>query len=136
MNMSTKLPPGETLDPERIEAANGRLDKILHGTAPLTISEAKTDTRFSDIPIVLSTEHPKRKRRSDAGKPKPKPAPAPLTVGLVAGLMERDAMELRRLLEDVLQAEKDYWAADMRRAKAGVAYNAYLERLMAHTEGA
>lgn len=73
-----------------------------------------------------------RKPRSDKGKPKPKkaapPTPAPPDEGKLRPVQ---AVRLTVLLNDLIDADRIYWAADVRRAKAGIAYNAYLDSLTA-----
>ena len=65
----------------------------------------------------------RRKQRSDKGQPKKE---APQSGGLLTEAQRRD---LCILLDDIQIADRNYWAADETRKRAGVKYNAYLDSI-------
>ena len=95
-------------------------------SAPYLLGVEVTDNSANQHTAAQPPAKAPRARRSDYGTKKPPKVPAEATGG---ALVQPQAYRLRSLLEDVVQAEREYWEADARRAKAGIAYNAFIESL-------
>jgi hypothetical protein len=137
--MSTRIEPGEKLDDETVAAANARLAaKGIQVYAPVIDPEllrpdppsaADLDAVAAEQKAAIDTA---RKPRSDKGtkrgpivskEPEAAAVPSRITIG------ESAANRLCILLEDVLQAERNYWDAEKRRSRAMIAYNAFVDEL-------
>ena len=96
-----------------VQAANERLARL-----NLSMSEPAAQTQSEG-------QQPgrRRKQRSDKGQPKKE---APQSGGLLTEAQRRD---LCILLDDIQIADRNYWAADETRKRAGVKYNAYLDSI-------
>ena len=97
-------------------ASKGLIEGAPHGTTILDTAAAETRSEG---------QQPAKKRatRSDKGQPKKE---APQSGGLLTEAQRRD---LCILLDDIQIADRNYWAADETRKRAGVKYNAYLDSI-------